>query len=168
MQCEMCGKDFPSLRRAIVEGALINVCGGCVRFGVEQVGHQAEVTGKSKVVEAIQSRQTRMKARDIYNEMEEALVEDYVTLIRQARTRRGLTPEQLSEKLSEKRSTIAHVESGQLHPSDLLVKKLEKELGIKLMEKPEYALGTQKKDVGKAVTLGDLIKNELDKNKKQR
>lgn len=166
MQCEMCGKEFPSLKRATIEGALMSVCGGCVRFGVEQVGHQAEVTGKSKVVEALQSRQQRMKARDIYDQMEESLAEDYQERIRAARVRRGLTPEQLSEKLSEKRTTIAHVESGALHPSDTLAKKLEKELGIKLLEKPEFATGTKKPEAGgKSLTLGDLIKSQKDKSK---
>ena len=144
----------------------MSVCGGCVRFGVEVVGAHNEVTGRSAAVSALDRRARRNRSKDIYDQMELELVPEYTTLIRDARVRRGLTPEQLAEKLSEKRTTIAQVERGELHPSDALVKKLEKELGLKLMEKPEFTPTSTGKPAGPtAFTLGDLIRDAQKKSK---
>ena len=160
--CEMCGKDFPSLRRALVEGTAMSVCGGCVKFGVEQAGAQTEVTGRSRVAASLEKRAQRGRSRDIYDEMQEELVADYGERVKNARTRRGMTIEQLGEKLKERVPTLAKVEAGSFHQPDSLIKKLEKELGIKLTEKPEApssAGGPQPKSG--PLTLGDLIKRQL-------
>ena len=164
----MCGKEFPSLRRAIVEGTAMSVCGGCVKFGVEQAGQQTEVTGRSRVTQSLEKRAVRGRSRDIFEDMKEELVEDYGDRVRQARTRRGLTLEQLGEKLKERVSELAKVEAGTYHPTDALVLKLERELGIKLKEKPEVPAGVGGPKPAKSgpITLGDLIKDELAKNKK--
>lgn len=162
--CEMCGREVPALRRATVEGTLMNVCGNCVKFGVEQAGIQAEVTGRSRVAASLEQRAQRAKPRDIYNSMQEELAADYSERIRDARTKRGMSVEQLAGKLMERQTVLAKVESGSYHPDDALVRKLERELGIKLMEKPEVPtnLGPAPKAQG-AFTLGDIIKRELEK-----
>lgn len=166
--CEMCGKEFPSLRRAIIEGTAMSVCGGCVKFGVEQAGAQTEVTGRSRVTQTLEKRAVRGRTRDIFEDMKEELVEDYGDRVRQARTRKGMTLEQLGEKLKERVSELAKVEAGTYHPTDTLVNKLERELGIKLKEKPETpaGVGGPKPTGDKALTLGDLIKQQLDNKKK--
>lgn len=163
--CEMCGKEFPSLRRATVEGTAMSVCGGCVRFGVEQAGIQQEVTGRSRVTQSLEKRAVRGRSRDIFAQMQEELVEDYGERVRQARARKGLTLEQLGEKLKERVSELAKVEAGTYHPTDTLVAKLERELGIKLKEKVEApaGVGGPKPAADKALTLGDLIKKQLEK-----
>ena len=166
--CEMCGKEFSSLRRAIIEGTTMSVCGGCVKFGVEQAGAATEVTGRSRVTQAVEKRAVRGRTRDIYESMQEELVEDYGERVRNARNRKGMTLEQLGERLKERVSELAKVEAGTYHPTDTLVAKLERELGIKLKEKPEVPSGIGGKPVGgtgqdKALTLGDLIKKQLEK-----
>lgn len=165
----MCGKELPSLRRATVEGTTMSVCGGCVKFGVEQAGVQQEVTGRSRVTQAVEKRAVRSRSRDIYDSMQEELVEDYGERVRAARQRKGMTLEQLGDKLKERVSELTKVEAGTYHPTDTLVNKLERELGIKLKEKPEVPSGIGGKPVGgspggdKALTLGDLIKKQLEK-----
>ena len=162
--CEMCGKEVPSLRRAIVEGTTMSVCGGCVKFGVEQAGAQTEVTGRSRVTQSLEQRARRSRSRDIYDDMQEELVEDYGERIRAARQRTGMTVEQLGERLREKAATLAKVEAGSFHPPDALVKKLERELGIKLKEKPEKPAGVgAPKPASGPLTLGDLIKQQMEK-----
>lgn len=166
--CEMCGKELPSLRRATIEGTVMSVCGNCVKFGVEHAGAQTEVTGRSRVTQSLERRAARSRSRDVFDEMPEELVEDYGQRVRRAREARGLTLEQLGEILKTRRDTLAKVEGGSYHPEEALIRKLEKELSIKLKEKPEApaGVGGQMKQPDKALTLGDLIKQQMDKGKK--
>jgi putative transcription factor len=167
--CEMCGKELPSLRRALIEGTTMSVCGNCVRFGVEQAGAATEVTGRSRTTAALENRAIRSRTRDVFTDMPEELVEDYGDRVRQARTKLGLSIEDLGKRLNERQGEIAKVESGSYHPPDALVRKLEKFFGIKLMEKPEApaGVGGATKPVGGPLTLGDMIKSELEKSKKK-
>ena len=166
--CEMCGKETPAPRRAIIEGTLMQVCGNCVKFGVEQAGQHEVMGQRSRVVETMQRREVRARPKDIYDNMQEELVEDYAQVVRKARLAKGFaTTEDLGKKILEKKGTLDKVEAGAMHPDDKLVKKLEGELGIKLMEKPEMPVGVGgKKDAGKAVTLGDMLKDAMRESKK--
>jgi putative transcription factor len=165
--CEMCGKEFPTLRRALIEGTTMSVCGNCVKFGVEQAGPKVEVTGRSATTQAMERRAVRAKPRDIYDQMQEELVEDYGERVKQARTRAGLSVEDLGKAINERASNLANIEKGTYHPPDALVRKLEKALDVKLKEKPEPSAGIGGRPVGNAgakeLTLGDLIKKQLEK-----
>lgn len=166
--CEMCGKELPSLRRAVVEGTVMSVCGNCVRFGVEQAGAQTEVTGRSRATTGLEQRAARSRRRDVFAESAEELVEDYGDRVRIARQRLGMSIEDLGKKINERQNELAKLEQGTYHPPDSLVRKLEKFFGIKLMEKPEAPVGVggPKMIKGGPMTLGDMIKSELDKGKK--
>lgn len=167
----MCGKDVPSLRRAIIEGTQMSVCGNCVKFGVEQAGSAGEITGRSRVTQSLDRRAVRSKARNIYDDMQEELVEDYGERVKNARTKLGLSIEDLGKLLNERAANLANVEKGTYHPPDTLISKLQKSLNIKLKEKPEAPSGMGGKplnNVGaKELTLGDLIKKaqQAEKNK---
>jgi len=167
--CEMCGKELPTLRRAVIEGTPMSVCGNCVKFGVEQAGAKTEVTGRSQTTQALERRAVRARTSNIYDQMQEELVEDYGERVRKARQKLGMTHEQLGERLRERASNLANVEKGSYHPPDTLIAKLEKELGIKLKEKPETPSGMGGKPVGgkseAPLTLGDLIKKQLNDKK---
>ncbi len=67
------------------------------------------------------------------------LAPDWGRRIRIAREGRQWTPDDLARKLNEKRSLVLKLESGNFHPTDALVRKLEHHLGIRLRadaEKP--------------------------------
>ena len=166
--CEMCGKELPSLRRAIVEGTTMSLCGDCVKFGVEQAGPKNEVTGRSRTTAGLENRAARARTRDVFSDMPEELVEDYGERVRMARQKLGLSIEDVGKQINERQSELAKLEQGTYHPPDTLVKKLERFFNIKLMEKPEApaGVGAQKPTKGGPITLGDLIKDELAKNKK--
>jgi putative transcription factor len=60
------------------------------------------------------------------------LAPDFAGRIREARMKMGLTHEQLGMKMNEKAQQLKKFETGALKPDELLAKKLERFLGIKL------------------------------------
>jgi putative transcription factor len=159
----MCGREAP-LRPAIVEGTRMQVCPTCVRFGVEVAGAKAEVTGRSRVTQAIEQRSARAQPRDIFQQMDKDLVEDFGKRIRDARNRKGLTQEELARRLNERQSVLSKVEAGTQRPSDDLARRLERELAVTLFEAVSPAEATASKPSAPGgFTLGDLIKRKAEK-----
>ncbi len=168
MPCEMCGKEAP-LKTAIIEGTEMRVCPDCLEYGHEKTEAE-EATNQSKVAKGIQNRakaKERSTSRDVYEDNPEVLAEDYGQRVQQARQGQDLTVEELSNQLNEKRSVISKTEAQDHHPSDQLVKKLERKLDIELMVQPET---THREKAGGSggssgpVTLGDLLKEEMDED----
>ena len=136
MICELCGKEVQETRSTWIEGAQMKVCKDCQRFGDKAKTGTKESPTKVVIASRLEQRERRMRTRDIYKEEEVfELVDDFAARIREARNARGWKTEQLAVKISEKASTLSKVESGHLKPDDALVAKLEKELGIVLIEK---------------------------------
>jgi len=71
-----------------------------------------------------------LKKIDMLDEM--ILDPDYPSLIRNARTSRGLTHDQLGQKINEKVTLIRKIETGAIRPDEVIAKKLERFLAIKL------------------------------------
>ena len=72
-----------------------------------------------------------------------------------------LKQEELARRLAEKESVIHHIESGNFVPSLALARKLEKCLGITLVEIPQ--LEREKQHINfrdDALTIGDLLKKK--------
>lgn len=67
------------------------------------------------------------------------LIEDFGAVVRQARERLGLTQAELAKQISEKLSVIKKIEAGRLKPDELLARKLERALKVKLIEEGEEA-----------------------------
>jgi len=149
--CEICGRKGA---QAIVEveGAKLKVCGSCA-YGKKILYHLDE-TGEPK--EGIER-----KAHGKLEETEE-IVEDYGKIIKNARERLGLGRSVVAEKISEKESYLERIERGELIPTFIVAKKLEKELGIKLIEKVHASVapstGSSKKF--SEPTLADMIEEE--------
>ncbi|MGC8662568.1 MAG: helix-turn-helix domain-containing protein [Candidatus Micrarchaeia archaeon] len=122
MECEVCGKETSVVYVVEVERAILNVCAECAK-------------GK-KIVEKIDlSKQKEEKKAIKRNEEEEKeVVEHYGGLIKKARERFGFSVGVLAERINEKESTMLRIEEEKMLPNDKIIKKLEKELGIKLLE----------------------------------
>ncbi len=172
MPCEMCGKEGP-LKTAVIEGNKMKVCADCAKFGqvVEPTpspssGGSSSSDSTPNIQAGLEKRKRRSKRRDVFSEHEKVLVEDYGDRVRKARQKKDLTPEELADQINEKKSVISHTERNDHHPSDALVKKLERALDVTLMEKPEHtelAQQTSKASSAGKVTLGDLLKDAMDK-----
>ncbi|MCD6462061.1 MAG: TIGR00270 family protein [Thermoplasmata archaeon] len=167
MICELCGKDVPVLNPIVIEGTTLNVCRECARFGTAAgEGKRASSGGRGSLEERLERRERRLRERDVFGEDEYVLAEDYPQRIRRGRERLGLSQEELATKLAEKKSVIAKLEKGDIRPDNALIKKIEHHLSISLRERVREAL-TPGRRGSRPLTLGDLIKMELDKKKRE-
>ena len=142
----MCGSQG-QLFKTIIEGAELNVCHECSKFGkvIKIVKLEPEIKRKEK---------TKTPEEEVI----EVFVEDFAEKIKKKREELGLTQKEFAKKINEKESVIHKLESGNFEPTLGLGKKLENILKIKLIEEHEEGYKIEKKQKGDTLTLGDLIK----------
>ena len=162
----MCGKNVTFTKKVTIEGVSLDVCSECAKFGIEakkETAKKEEPAAKPIITQRLEVRERRGKPRDIYESgMREELVDDYAARIRNARSKKGMSQKDLAMKLNEKLTVLSKIEAGDMRPDDKFVAKLEKELGIKLKEKPAEVLAG-KEGPKASLTLADLIKMQKDK-----
>jgi len=162
MICEMCGSDVPRTKFVKVEGAALHVCPRCERYAASEAAKTE--SGKiimPSVAERLVTRQKRRTERDVFTAGgEKELALDYPERVKEARRRLDLSQEELAKRINEKKSVIVKVESGDMRPSDMLVKKLERALGTSLRESIEHEEAGPKSAYSQGMTLGDFIKYE--------
>lgn len=122
--CELCGRQATEKKMVIVDETVFNVCTACSKHGKPYVPAQVQAR-KKKPAEIKQQKKIGLADETI-------LAPDFAGLIREARMRMGLTHEQLGMKMNEKAQLLKKFETGALKPDELLAKKLERYLGIKL------------------------------------
>ena len=168
-QCEMCGKAVGT-RRYMVEGTVMNLGLECAKYGTP-LDAPAPVGTQASMQQGLERREQRMTSRNVYDQGDSAvyMVEDYGPRIHKARESKGLSHEQLGNKVSARVPELKHIEAGKLRPSDAVAKKIERELGITLYEKaegpPPVVSGVKKPAAGggSGLTIGDLLKDAMDK-----
>lgn len=148
MDCEVCGVEEGEII-AQIEGARLHVCHKCAGLG--------------KVMYLPQQQMHRVQARKPIAQYE--IVEEYDARIKNALRNMGLSVPVLAERINEKASFLERVAMGHAKPDEKLARKLEKELGIKLLEEAgeEHGVGGTSKAAG--ITLGDIL--EIDRKKKK-
>ena len=146
INCDLCGKVEQVLSRALIESVELNVCSGCAKFG--------------KVIGPLRNPVIKNHPNPVQKEEKiELLVEDYHDLVKKKRESMGLSQKDFALKVNEKDSTIHKIETGILEPPIALAKKLERFLGIKLLEEhQETHASIIKKKSEEGFTLGDFIK----------
>jgi len=160
MPCELCGRECKGGREAIIDGAKMFVCPDCIKYAEDRLQEEPVRISHPPQTQRFIVKKTQKLERDIFKEknMEKELVSNWSHLIEQARRKKNLTREELGFKIGERTVTIAKIENGALRPSDQIIVKLEKELGISLMEEIKTVpTGTQTQPQG-GYTLGDFIK----------
>jgi len=143
--CEICGKNFDNLEKAIVEGVMMNVCHDCSKFG-------KVIPVRKPLIEP--KRIIPVHTREIV----EDIVTDYAEVIKKARERKGLKQEEVAKNVAEKESVIQKVENGSLKPSFILARKLEQFFGVKLIEVDESKKEVSLNLTDSSLTIGDLLK----------
>jgi len=99
-----------------------------------------------------------MIVHEAKEEAVETIVEGYALLIKNAREKMNLKQEEFAKKINEKVSVVQHLENASITPSIALARKLERFLGIRLVELEEYEFTPGKKESGEVMTIGDVIK----------
>jgi len=147
--CDMCGEETDLLVVSI-EGSELTVCNNCAKYG--------------KVIRKFQPRQANVQVGSVKKEMpeEEEIIEiivpDFADLIRNAREKTGQKQEVFAKKINEKASLVHYLETGKHKPSIELARKLEKALGIKLVEQIKDDGTKYKATKSGSVTIGDIVK----------
>ncbi|MAG08060.1 TIGR00270 family protein [Candidatus Woesearchaeota archaeon] len=151
IQCDLCGKET-NLFLADIEGTELNVCSNCSKFG--------------RVIKEIRAEEKEKKPKEEKNQITEepeiidSIVADYAEIIRKKREQLGLKQEDFAKKISEKESTVHHLEIGKLEPSIELARKLERLLKINLIETIEVEQEKTKQEKSDVLTIGDILKTE--------
>lgn len=154
--CDICGRK--GVRAVVlIEGAKLVVCGGCAR-GNKVLYYLEEETEASQI--------RRTPAGKL--EETEEITEGYGKKIKQARQKLGLPVAVVAEKINERESYLEHIEREDLVPTFKVAKKLEKELGIKLIEKvqPSVSATVESKGQFREPTLGDILESQKKKGGK--
>ncbi|MFZ1898787.1 multiprotein bridging factor aMBF1 [Methanoregula sp.] len=161
MQCEMCGETIRGIPKLIrVEGAELQVCSRCGKFGTEvqqprRTDIQRTVARPAQGARAPAATAPAQRKRDMFDYMEGDIVEDYADRVRNARMEKGLSQKDLALQLMVRELLIKKIEKSELIPEEEVRKKLEKALGIKLVD--ILTSDSEKKTQAKiSQTLGDL------------
>lgn len=131
----------------------MEVCEGCAAYG-------KILTEPIKKNTPIKTAPRRYKERDIFEGMDTILVPNWAERIKNTREKKGLTREQLGAAIGQRTVTIAHLENGELHPTDEMARKIERELDIILLEKISSTRQTTNNTKGMERTIGDLLNHE--------
>ena len=163
-ECEICGKKTKTPTTAIkVEGAEFKACPECTKLGtiIEKKPPQSadKAHGASAPVRYGSTyggvSKAKPKPKNYFAGLENEIVEDYDAVIKKAREAKGLSPEDLALKIKEKAALIKKIERKEIHPEESVIKKIEKELNIKLTEAFDSSQTFQHQKSGET-TLGDI------------
>ncbi|WP_456481368.1 multiprotein bridging factor aMBF1 [Methanopyrus sp.] len=161
-RCEICGRVIDGRPKVVeVEGSELRVCEECAKFGREVVQSQPRrETGPQRERRPRRRpaapRRRRPRGFDPFDEGLE-VVPDYDERVREARERKGWSQEDLAEKIGEKVSVIRRIEAGKMEPDVELARKLERVLGIELLERVSEEEAGSAGAGGGELTLGDVV-----------
>jgi putative transcription factor len=144
VECVLCGKETKELVKVEVEGAEIEVCKNCALTG------KFKIKEEGKVYQPIKRNIVLPVSEDF------EFVENYGEKIKKAREAKGLSRKEFAKIIGEKESVIKRIEEERAMPYEKLREKIEKFLGIKLLEKYEEKVGKKAKTENK-LTIGDVV-----------
>jgi putative transcription factor len=148
VNCEICGRTIAKANRVKIEGTIMEVCNNCTSLGQ-----------KLEAPRQWSPRQQNLKLS------QETVVDNFASLVKQAREKRHWTMEEFALRCQEKEMFLHRVEQGTLKPDMTLARKLERVLGIRLITLPSNEETTEEEkqpvedtDNPTGLTLGDFIK----------
>ena len=186
--CELCGRSMKGHGRNVkIEGAEMQVCPQCAaKFASVPISSdrrssytpktQPSWTGpppsrttssppRSTPKGSKKSSKPPRRAPATLDDM--ILIEDFASVIRNARQKARISQEELAQRVGERVSTLQAIESGRLKPIKKTIRGLERELEISLLEpigavpiKPSHGAR------GSGPTLGDRVVIKRKKSQK--
>lgn len=159
MECDICGKKEASFIIQ-VEGAKMAACKGCAYHGKIVISLEEDAPRKE-----FRAQEGRGVPKSM--QLEEDLVEDYGKTVRKAREARGLKIEEFAKQINEKASYLDKIENQSTRPPIETAKKLERALGVKILEKVKE--GSVPSDLAKykkkELSLLDMLEMQQNKGK---
>jgi len=145
-------------KKVVVDGATLVVCPQCydklVRQGrVERVSEIGESGFSEKRVKQVKATPPLRVPEAMYE-----VVEDYATRIKHAREKLGWSQAVLAQKLRVSENVVKRIEAGRLKPSLDLARRIEKILGITLLEPVVEESISAEKSSEDYLTVGDVIR----------
>ncbi len=144
MLCEICGR-MPAVVKVSIEDSLLACCESCGSLG-------------NKVSNVVASPQRPVQKRVVAQQPEEVVVDDFSALIKAAREKKQLSQEQLALAINERSSLLHKFETGHQVPTIALARKIEKFLGIRLVELVAAQEATTQRSDSQSLTIGDTIR----------
>lgn len=147
--CELCGKENTGVFNILVSGAQISACATCsTKRGFSIPSREKDRTRpsiKSPISRARKNRPTFEASSDFH------------IRIRKAREAGGMSIEELGRKMNLRVQDLQKYEGGSV-PPDSVAKKLEKALGIMILEEVEINdVSPVVKRSSKSVTIADML-----------
>ncbi len=159
-ECEVCGAMKVSTRSVLMGKAQVNACLRCV----EKLGlaPKAVAPGIKMSNNRINNSFKPKRRSNIMAKSDKELVDDFAFRITNARESKGWNQAELGKRMAETVNVIKSAESGK-PPTDSVVKKFERVLGIVLMEISGPAETTRVvKGNNRGMTLGDYFNQNGD------
>lgn len=153
-QCEICGKAT-ALCQCIIEGCEMSVCNVCSKYGERVSDFSMPSNVKKKDAKKETPRETRKEG-----ETEIVVSSGAGNKVKDAREKKGLTQDQLAKAVAEKSSVIQRIEAGHMAPTITTAEKLEKFLGIKIVEEAEETEIRKGASEDEGFTIADLLKKK--------
>ena len=144
--CELCGRTSEKLVISIVEGARMNSCENCSKFG--------------NIIKEKTFFQNNRRFESSFEDTDDDIISNYNIIIKNKREQLNLTQDDLAIKIKEKSSLIRKLERGELKPTIELAKRFEKLFGIRLITKIGIAEKTFNDNKNINFTIGDIIKRK--------
>lgn len=116
------------------------MCKNCSSFGQVIIEKKKEIPIKEEI-----------------EEEEYELVDNFGKIIKNSREKMNISRKELAKKIKIKENILRRIESENLIPEKELAKKIEKELGIKILQKIDESF--VKKEYKKiSLTIGDVVR----------
>jgi len=138
MECEICGREAGRGKQIVLDGSTMIACQSCASFGKEieaPAPVERPVAAASKPFVPLRQIRPPGGFRETAFDLGFEIVPDFGKVVRRARESKGLTTKELAMKIFEKESLLHRIENQAIKPSDSMIEKLEKQLGIKLRQK---------------------------------
>ena len=154
--CELCGAMKVGVKQVPMGKTVVSACSRCV----EKMGlAPKEVAPGLKIANnrPTTTYSSRTKGKNIMTKSSKELSENFSSIISDARKKRGWNQATLGKRMAETVNVIKSAENGK-HPTDSVIKKFERVLGITLMvdSTPEETSRLYK-DNSRGLTLGDYF-----------
>ena len=185
--CELCGRNMKGGGRNVtIEGATMNVCPQCAaKFGGASYDQGKSSYQDSRVKPSWSSpppsepvRTTRpvpqrapsrpkpkpVSSAPLLDDLD--LIDNYAEVIRSTRQKKGMSQEELAQRVGERISTLQSIESGRLKPTRKTIRGLERELEISLLEPLSTVPLKMSKGESAGPTLGDVVKVKRKRSQK--